>query len=144
MCLQVDDPIGTATDASWGPSVRRGDFDDMAEYLDVIDINVGDEVLSPQKDFRIKFFQTDDPDKRGIGMESCSDLPQCDIFLNEFPDNLVPDPVRPSTHVLSASGESVPKYTGYTVEPEVRKTDKARQFKQCEKVDDIFLAATCE
>ena len=142
MHSQVDDPIGTATDASWGPSVSRAAYSDRERYLQVVDLS--DDVLSPQKDFRIKFFQTDDPDKRGVGLASCSDQPQCDEFLNNFPDNLKPDPARPETHVLTETGSSVPKYSDYVVEPRLRKTDKPRQFRECAAMDDIFLATTCE
>ena len=142
MYLQVNDPIGTATDASWGPSVSRSTYDNRDRYLEVVDL--AEEPLSPQKDFRIKFFQTDDPNKSGVGVESCIDQPYCQVFLNQFPDNLTPDPEHPETHVLTTSGTSVPKYGEYAMEPELRKTDKSRQFRECAAMDDIFLATTCE
>ncbi len=100
--------------------------------------------MSAQKDFRVKFFQTDDPDKRGVGMDSCKDFPQCQIFLENFPDNLTPDPARPNTHVLTTTGQSVDKFPDYTVEPVLRQTDKARQFRDCAAMDEIFLATVCE
>ena len=142
MHVQVDDPIGTATDASWGPSVSRSAYIDTSRYLEVIGLT--EDPLSAQKDFRIKFFQTADPEKSGVGIESCIDQPQCEVFLNQFPDNLTPDPARSATHVLTTSGASVPRFNNYAVPPEPRKTDKARQFRECAVLDDIFLKTTCE
>lgn len=142
--LQVDDPIGSATDASWGPSVDRENYDSEARYLQVVDIQVGEDVLAPQKDFRIRFFETEDTDKRGIGLESCQDGPQCSIFLEDYPDNLTPDPQRSDTHVLTASGESVARFTEFAVEPQLRKSDKARQFRDCDVLNDLFLATLCK
>ena len=149
LLFNVADPIAQATDISMGDSLKyscRTSEDGRViedgcgssiiiprqdEYLRNLDLLEDSEAA--QKDFRLTFFQTEDPEKTGIGRGVCEHRMRCDTFINKYGD----------LTGLYKPPESVSVFTDYAVPPS-QGSFKDRQFRDCSTMDDLFMATVWE
>lgn len=149
LLYNVADPIAEATDLSMGPSVKYtcrtseegllieddcvGEMPTQERYLQLLDMQEDSEAA--QRDFRLKFFQTEDAEKTGIGRGVCMHRLSCKTFTNRYGDLTGPYKPPADTDVFS----------DYAIDPSSGEfKSKDRQFQECSKMDQLFMATVWE
>ena len=149
LLFNVADPIAEATDLSMGSSVQyscrtseagllieedcAGTMPTQERYLELLDMQEDSEAA--QRDFRLKFFQTEDSEKTGIGRGVCMHRLSCDTFTNRYGD---------LEGVYKTPADTF-AFSDYAIDPSSDEfKSKDQQFQDCSNMDELFLATVWE